>query len=91
LQDKLALTTRTMHFAPVAVVVYRHALLLALAGDRAAALQQLRRSIEVYPADLNDVIAELKALARSHPAEFTPLLKLAAAKSAELRARAADR
>lgn len=91
LQDRLELTARTMRFAPVATVVYRHALLLALAGDGAAALQQLQRSIEVYPAELNDVIAELEVLARSHPAEFTPLLKLAAAKSAELRARAANR
>lgn len=91
LQDKLELTARTMRFAPVAVVVYRHALLLALAGDGAAALQQLRRSIEVYPAELNEVTGELEVLARSHPAEFTPLLELAAAKSAELRARAANR
>jgi len=91
LQDRLELTARTMRFAPVATVVYRHALLLALAGERAAAMRQLERSIEVYPATLNEVTAQLEALARSHPAEFTPLLKLAAAKSAVLRARAADR
>jgi hypothetical protein len=90
LQDRLELTARTMRFAPVAVVVYRHALLLALAGDGAAASQQLQRAIEVYPAELDEVTAELEALARSHPAEFTPLLELAAAKSAELRARAAN-
>ncbi|MDH3287700.1 MAG: Wzy polymerase domain-containing protein [Betaproteobacteria bacterium] len=91
LHEKLDLTARTMRFAPVAVVVYRHGLLLALAGDSAAALQQLQRSIEVYPAELTDVIAQLESLARSHPAEFTALLKLAAAKRAELRARAANR
>jgi O-antigen ligase len=91
LPEKIDLMARTMRFAPVAVVVYRHALLLALAGDGSAALQQLKRSIEVYPAELNDVIGQLEALARSHPAEFTPLLELAAAKSAELRARAANR
>jgi len=91
LPEKLELTGRTMRFAPVSVVVYRHALLLALAGDGAAALEQLRRSIEVYPAELNDVAKELEALARSHPAEFTRLLELAAAKRAEPRARAANR
>ncbi len=91
LRDKLDLTARTMHFAPVSVVVYRHALLLALAGDRAAALQQLERSIEAYPAERHGVTAELEVLARSYPAAFTPLLKLAAAKNAELRARAAGR
>jgi len=91
LRDKLDLTARTMHFAPVSVVVYRHALLLALAGDRAAALQQLERSIEAYPAERHEVTVALEVLARSRPAAFTPLLKLAAAKNAELRARAAGR
>jgi len=91
LPEKVDLTRRAMHFAPVAVVVYRHALLLALAGDKAAALQQLQRAIRVYPAELGEVKLQLEALARSHPAEFTPLLELAAAKSAERRAPAAHR
>ena len=91
LRDKLALTARAMHFAPVSVVVYRYALLLALAGKRAAALRQLERSIEAYPADRREVSAELEVLARTYPAEFTPLLELAAAKDAELRARAVSR
>ena len=91
LRDKLALTARAMHFAPVSVVVYRYALLLALAGKRAAALRQLERSMEAYPADRREVSKELEVLARTYPAEFTPLLELAAAKDAELRARAVSR
>jgi len=80
-----------MNFAPFSVVVYRYALLLALAGKRAAAVRQLERSIEAYPADRREVSAELEVLARTYPAEFTPLLELAAAKDAELRARAVSR
>jgi len=45
LREKLEFNARAMHFAPGSVVVYRQALLLALAGDRAAAMQQLERSI----------------------------------------------
>jgi len=91
LPEKVDLTRRAMHFAPVAVVVYRHALLLALAGDKAAALRQLQRAIRVYPAELGDAMIQLEALAREHPAEMTPLLELATAKSAERRAPAAHR
>ncbi len=91
LHEKVEFNARAMRFAPDSVVVYRHALLLALAGDRAAALRQLERAIEAYPAERHQVSAELESLARSRPAEFTPLLELAAAKSAELRARAANR
>ena len=91
LPEKVDLTRRAMHFAPVAVVVYRHALLLALAGDRAAALRQLQRAIRVYPAELGEVMPQLEALTREHPAEMTPLLELAAAKSVERRAPAAHR
>jgi len=80
LQDKLALVTRAMHFAPVDVVVYRHALLLALAGEREAALAQLDRSLAAYPGEAEAVAAELAELAQRHPAEFTPLLELATAK-----------
>jgi len=69
-----------MHFAPVDVVVYRHALLLALAGEREAALAQLDRSLATYPGEAEAVAAELAELARRHPAEFTPLLELATAK-----------
>jgi O-antigen ligase len=75
LPEKLALTSRVVHFAPEPFVSYRYALLLALAGDREAALSQLNRSLRVYPDATAAVIAELMELARHHPAEFTPLLE----------------
>jgi O-antigen ligase len=86
LGDKLALVTRAMHFAPVEVMVYRQALLLALAGDAVAARAQLERSLRAYPFEGAAVVAELESLARRYPAEMTPLLKLAASKIAEGRA-----
>lgn len=75
LPEKLALTARAVHFAPVPVVAYRYALLLALAGEREAALVQLERSLRVYPEGAGDVAAHLKTLARDRPGEFLPLLK----------------
>lgn len=83
LGDKLALVTRAMHFVPVEVLVYRQALLLALAGDAAAARAQLERSLRVYPSKRATVVAELENLARRYPAEMTPLLELAASKITE--------
>jgi hypothetical protein len=77
LTEKLELTTRAIHFAPVDVVVYRQALLLALAGRAEAAREQLERSLRVYPGERAMVIAELENLARRYPVELTPLLELA--------------
>jgi O-antigen ligase len=82
LQGRLELNTRAMRFAPVAAVVYRQALLLALAGDREAALVQLDRALRAYPADAENFFSELEELARRHPAEVMPLLELATAKLA---------
>lgn len=87
LPEKLIFTARATHFAPVPVVVYRHALLLALAGEREAALAQLEQSLRVYPEEAGDVVAQLEALASRRPAGFAPLLELAKARSADLRAR----
>jgi O-antigen ligase/polysaccharide polymerase Wzy-like membrane protein len=87
LPEKIELVTRAMHFAPVPVLVYRRALLLALAGERAAALAQLERSLRVYPQDADEIALELEELARRHPREFGPLLELAAARSASPKTR----
>jgi len=85
LTEKLELTTRAMHFAPVDVVVYRQALLLALAGSAEAAREQLGRSLRVYPNERAAVVAELQNLARRYPVELTPLLELATSNFAERR------
>lgn len=86
LADKLTVVTRAMHFVPVEVLVYRQALLLALAGDAAAAREQLERSLRVYPSDRAAIVSELESLVRRYPAEMTPLLELATSKITEGRA-----
>jgi O-antigen ligase len=82
LRDKLELITRAMHFVPVTELVYRQALLLALAGRAEAAREQLDRSLRAYPAERTAVVAELRNLALRYPSEMTPLLELAASKIA---------
>lgn len=89
LPEKIELITRAMHFAPVPILVYRRALLLALAGERDAALAQLERALRVYPDDSGEIIEELEKLARHNPREFAPLLELAAARGASRRGPAA--
>jgi hypothetical protein len=83
--EKLELNSRVMRFAPIAGVVYRQAMLLALAGERGPAARQLELAARVYPADLPATIKILGELAARHPAELTPLLELATAKWAEWR------
>ncbi|HXF66683.1 MAG TPA: Wzy polymerase domain-containing protein [Burkholderiales bacterium] len=90
LREKLELSTRALRFAPVEVVAYRHALLLAAAGERAAALEQLERAARVYPAALEGVVEELRALARERPHAFGPLLDWARARGAGRHRRAAE-
>jgi O-antigen ligase len=79
LADKLALVSRAAHFAPVSVVAYRYALLLALSGEREAARAQLGRALRVYPGEAGAVARQIEALARLRPAEFGALLELTAA------------
>jgi len=86
LTEKLELTTRAMRFAPVDVVVYRQALLLALAGRAEAAREQLERALRVYPGERAALVAELENLSRRYPVELTPLLELATSNFAEERA-----
>jgi len=83
LPDKLELVTRAMHFAPVEVVAYRRALLLALAGNAEAAREQLERSLRAYPSERAAVVDELGNLARRYPAEMAPLLEWATSKITE--------
>jgi predicted TPR repeat methyltransferase len=81
LPDKLALMARAVHFVPNSFVSYRYALLLALAGEREAALVQLDRSLRVYPEAAGGVAMQLETLAQSNRGVFAPLLELTAARS----------
>jgi O-antigen ligase len=85
LGDKLALNTRVMQFAPVAPVVYRQAILLALDGREEAARRQFTLAMRAYPGSLADVTANLRSLSVSHPGIFDALIELAAPQNGERR------
>jgi O-antigen ligase len=86
LLDKLDLVSRAARFAPVSHVIQRQVLLLALAGEREAALRRLDQLARAYPAGLDEFHAELVELARRRPDAFSPLLEWTAAKLAQARA-----
>lgn len=89
-RDKLQINGRVMRFAPISSIVYRHAILLALAGDGAAAERQLERAARAYPWQLPAMMKLMSEAAVGHPSELAPLIKSAAAKHAAWRA-AVDR
>jgi len=85
LPEKIALLERASHFAPVSIVAYRQAMLLALAGDDDAALRQFHRALHAYPGDIEEVVSQLRALRARHPGRFERLLDSALARGAALR------
>jgi O-antigen ligase len=85
-RGKVAINARVMRFAPISSVVYRHAILLALAGDGAGAQRQLARAASVYPYDLPPTMKLLDEVALRHPSELAPLIKSAAILHAAWRA-----
>lgn len=62
LQDKLVLNARVMRFLPVNDLAYRQALLLAIAGDEAAARTHWNLAVANYPRDRDGVLALVSAL-----------------------------
>lgn len=80
LDEKLAINSRVMRFAPLAGVSYRQAVLLALSGERELAERQLARSARVYPQELPAAIKFMSAHAAEHPDQLTPLIKSATVK-----------
>ncbi|MDO9101696.1 MAG: Wzy polymerase domain-containing protein [Candidatus Nitrotoga sp.] len=83
LADKRILNERVMSFAPIGVVVYREALLLALSGEQAAAQLQMERAIWSYPNDFQAAHRELSVLAQKNPGKFAALLEFALQKYEE--------
>ena len=65
LEDKLSVNGAAMHFAPDPDIVYRQAVLLALAGEQEAARAQWDRAVANYPATRPGVISVLEAMASS--------------------------
>ena len=77
LKDKLALTGRVLRFMPVPELAYRQVLLLALNGERAAALLQLDRAVAVFPYRLKNFVADAEQAAQREPAALGEIVKTA--------------
>ncbi len=80
---KRELNGRVLRFVPIAPVVYREAILSALAGDQALAQLQMTRAIWSYPDDFEMARRQLGALAAKDPAHFAALLEYASPKYEE--------
>lgn len=81
--DTRILNEKVMSFAPISLVVYREAWLLALSGEQAAAQLQMERAIWSYPDDFPSARKELSVLARKNPENFAALLEFALQKYEE--------
>jgi O-antigen ligase len=83
LKEKLALNERTLHFIPIAPLVYHQALLLALSDEPEQAKTQMEQAVWAYPMDFPKVLQELEEMARKDPVRFSPLLEFATQKYEE--------
>jgi O-antigen ligase len=83
LDEKLQLSTLAQQFSPIRVVVYRHVILLALKGERQAALVQLQRAMRAYPQDIPQFTRELNAMMKRNPGVFDFLMNAVAEQAKE--------
>lgn len=77
IQDRLSLLRRATRFAPYPPIVYKRALLTAMAGESDAALNEFKRAIRAYPQELPAIVQQLTELAAHDPGKFGPLLDAA--------------
>ena len=73
--QRLAFNDKVRHFAPIAEVEFRHAVLLAEAGQQQAAKEQLQRAARAYPAETPTYLARIIALGEQ--SRFTGLAQAA--------------
>jgi O-antigen ligase len=71
--DKLQLSERARHFAPTADAEFRHAALLAEAGQQEQAKRQFVRAATAYPADTPYYVARLAQVAQGDMATYGEL------------------
>jgi O-antigen ligase len=67
IQDKLALNRRVLRLLPVPELAYLQVLLLALNGERDAALLQLDRAVAVFPHRLKDYAPIIEKATQQEP------------------------
>jgi O-antigen ligase len=74
LADKLTVNTRAMRVFPIDDVVYRQAMLLALAGEQDGARAQWDRALASFPSLRAAAVAVLRRLVEDGRSELAPLL-----------------
>ena len=77
LADKLAVNTRAMQVFPIDDVVYRQAMLLALAGEEAQAQRQWERAVAAFPALRSSAVLVLRRRVEDGARALAPLLAFA--------------
>jgi O-antigen ligase len=77
LSDKLAVNGRAMHVFPIDDVVYRQAILLALAGNDEAARQQWQLAVISFPEQRDIALRVLRRRVEDGLAALQPLLEYA--------------
>jgi len=75
LEKKLQFSQRVMRFAPTAVIVYQHALFMALKGDLAQATRLLDRAAAVYPERLEPFARDLARLDAADQVKAAPFIE----------------
>jgi O-antigen ligase len=75
--ERLTLLRRATRFAPYPPVVYKRALLAAMAGEADVALNELKRAMRAYPQELPAAVQQLADLTARDPGKFGPLLEAA--------------
>jgi hypothetical protein len=74
LPDKLAVNSRAMRAFPIDDVVYRQAMLLALAGEEEAARRQWERAVASFPGLRDSALLVLRRRVEDGVSELAPLL-----------------
>ena len=77
LEDKIVLNRRAMHFQPSSDIVYRQALLLAMAGDVEGMQAQWDLAVANYPNDRGETLKVVQALEQSGETGLKALLSYA--------------
>ncbi len=81
--EKVALNGVVMRYVPASGEVYRQSLLLAQAGDMAAAQEQMERAIWAYPWNVSETEQQLREMTGRDPGHFAALLEFALQKQQE--------
>ncbi len=74
LREQLEVCELAQRFSPSKNIVFKYAVLLALAGESQKAEQQMRKAVKAYPGDVPEVIRQLKGGGAEGALILNPLL-----------------